>query len=84
MLMSWDIKSGYLHFYRHPNMRDYFLLRKYGNYYQCISLPFGKGRSVLWFMNLLRPLVQYVKENLRYRLLSTVRGIPGAMRKSST
>ena len=39
VLMSWDIKSGYCHFYLHPRMRDFFLFRYNGRYYSCIALP---------------------------------------------
>jgi hypothetical protein len=68
-LMSWDIKSGYRHFYLHPLMRDFFLFRYAGRFYRCIALPFGWGRSVLWFTKLLRPLVKHIREGLGYRLL---------------
>jgi hypothetical protein len=47
MPMSWDVKSGYRHFYLHPRMRDYFLFHCGGRFYRCVSLPFGRGRSVL-------------------------------------
>lgn len=68
-LMSWDIKSGYRHFYLHPDVRDFFVFRYGGRYFRCIALPFGWGRSVLWFPKLLRPLVQYLREKLGYRVL---------------
>lgn len=68
-LMSWDIKSGYRHFYLHPCMRDMFVFRYGGRYYRCIALPFGWGRSVLWFTKLLRPLVKHIRSRLKYRLL---------------
>lgn len=68
-LMSWDIQSGYQHFYLHPVMRDMFMFRYNSRYYRCIALPFGWGRSVLWFTKLLRPLVQYLREKCAYRVL---------------
>jgi hypothetical protein len=45
-LMSWDVKSGYRHFYLHPKMRDYFLFQYGDRSYRCIALPFGWERSV--------------------------------------
>jgi hypothetical protein len=68
-LMSWDVKPGYRHFYLHPKMRDYFLFHYDGRYYRCVALPFGWGRSVLWFTKLMRPFVKYVRSELGYRLL---------------
>lgn len=69
VLMSWDFKSGYRHFYLHPDVRNFFVFRYGGAFYRCIALPFGWGRSVLWFMKLLRPLVQFMREKLKYRVL---------------
>lgn len=68
-LISFDIKSGYRHFYLHPSMRDYFLFHYCGRYYRCVALPFGWGRSPLWFTKLTRPLVQYMREKCGYRVL---------------
>ena len=42
-LMSWDVKSGYRHFYLHPCMRIFFLFSYDGRCYCCITLPFGWG-----------------------------------------
>jgi hypothetical protein len=47
VLMSWDVKSGYRNFYRHPRMRDDFLFHCGGRFYRCVALPFGRGGSVL-------------------------------------
>lgn len=44
-LFSFDIQSGYRHFFLHPDIRDYFLFHYEGRYYRCIALPFGWGRS---------------------------------------
>lgn len=49
--LSMDIKSGYRHFRLAPSMRDWFIFRYAGKYYQCVALPFGWGRSPLWFHN---------------------------------
>jgi hypothetical protein len=40
-LMSWEVKSGYRHFYLHPRMRDLFLFNYGGCFYICVALPFG-------------------------------------------
>ena len=71
-LMSWDIKSGYRHFALHPCMQNYFLFHYAGRYYRCRALPFGWGRSVLWFSKLMRPVVKYIRTMWRYRLLPWV------------
>jgi hypothetical protein len=68
-LMSWDVKSGYRYFYLHPRMRDYFLFHYGGRFYRCIALPFGWGRSVLWFTKLMRPMVKYIRSEWGYRLI---------------
>lgn len=71
VLMSWDVRSGYRHFYLHPDMRDLFLFRYYRRYHQCIALPFGWRRSVLWFTKLLRPLVSHLRDKLDYYIFPT-------------
>lgn len=38
-------------------------------FYRWISLPLGWGRSSYWFVKLLRPLVRYFREKLRYIVL---------------
>lgn len=68
-LMSWDIKSGYRHMYLHPDMRDFFVFRFDGRFYRCIALPFGWGRSALWFTKLMRPIVQHLRVKKTYRVL---------------
>lgn len=68
-MVSFDIKSGYRHFRLAPAMRRWFLFHYQGRYYQAIALPFGWGRSPMWFTQLLRPLVRYLRSVLRYRVL---------------
>lgn len=72
MLMSFDVKGGYRHFYLHPDMRDFFVFRYGGRCYRCVALPFGWGRSGWWFVKLLRPFVRHVREKLGYRVLPYV------------
>lgn len=31
MLMSWDVRSGYRHFFLHPDICDFFVFRYAGN-----------------------------------------------------
>jgi hypothetical protein len=71
-VMTWDIKAGYRHFYLHPLMRDFVEFRYYGRYYRCIALPFGWGRSVIWFVKLMRPFVRYIPATWRYRILQYI------------
>lgn len=68
-LMSWDIRSGYRHFYLHPHMRAYFLFRYENHFYTCIVLPFGWGLSVQWLTKWLRPVVEHLHERLGCRIL---------------
>lgn len=44
LMMSWDFKSGYRQFCRHPDVRDLLILRNRDVLYRCIALPFGRGR----------------------------------------
>jgi Reverse transcriptase (RNA-dependent DNA polymerase) len=69
-LISFDIKSGYRHFRLAPDMRKWFLFRYNGCYYKCVALPFGWGRSPLWFTELMRPFVRYMRTELGYRVLA--------------
>jgi hypothetical protein len=48
-MVSFDIQAGYRHFRLAPQMRDWFLFRYDGRFYRCIALPFGSGRSPMWF-----------------------------------
>lgn len=67
--LSMDLYKGYRHFRLAPAMRDWFIFRYEGRYYQCVALPFGWGRSPLWFTQL---MVVFVRELRRvgYRVLS--------------
>lgn len=67
--LSFDIKSGYRHFRLAPAMRHWFIFLYEGRYYQCVSLPFGWGRSPRWFTHFMIPFVQELRQ-LRYRVLS--------------
>ncbi len=40
-----------------------------GKYYRCIALPFGWGRSPLWFTRFMAPLLQHLRSELHYRAL---------------
>lgn len=71
-MFSFDIESGYHHFYLDPDMRDCFLFHYQGRYFRYISLPFGWGRSAMWFTKCLRPLVGYLRESFNYRVLAYI------------
>lgn len=60
-MVSFDIRSGYRHFRLAPGMQKYFLFRYHGRFYKCVALPFGWGRSPLWFTELLRPFVSHLR-----------------------
>ena len=67
--ISMDIHKGYRHFRLHPSMRDWFVFRYAGKYYQCVALPFGWGRSPPWFKMLMAILVGELR-GLGYRTLA--------------
>ena len=68
-MISFDVKSGYRHLRLASCMRDWFLFRYDGKFYRCIALPFGCGRSPMWFSSLTAPLVQYMTCEMGYRVL---------------
>lgn len=59
--LSMDIEKGYRHFRLHPRMRDWFLFHYSGRYFRCVALPFGWGRSPLWFTQLLSTFVRKLR-----------------------
>jgi hypothetical protein len=67
-MVSFDIQAGYRHFGLAPQMRDWFLFRYDGRFYRCIALPFGWGRSPMWFTKLMAPMVRKLRE--KYRILA--------------
>jgi hypothetical protein len=48
-------------------MRDWFLFMYDGCFYMCIALPFGWGRSPMWFTQLMVPMVRKLRQ--QYRVL---------------
>lgn len=66
--MSFDIKSGYPHLRRHPDMRAFFLFRYAGLYYRFIAVSFGWGPSDLCFNKLMRSVMHYIRYQLCWRL----------------
>lgn len=67
--LSMDIEKGYRHFRLSPVMRDWFIFKYLGHYYQCVTLPFGWGRSPLWFTRFMVPLVTELR-SWGYRVLA--------------
>lgn len=61
-MISMDIEKGYRHFRLAPGMRDWFIFRYGTKYYLCIAVPFGWGRSPLWFTQLMAPFVRTLRE----------------------
>ena len=51
--LTMDVEKGYRLLRLHPLMRDWFIFRYNGRYYQCVALPFGWGRLPLWFTQLM-------------------------------
>jgi Reverse transcriptase (RNA-dependent DNA polymerase) len=67
-MVSFDIQAGYRHFRLAPQMGDWFLFRYDGRFYRGISLPFGWGRSPMWFIQLMVPMVRKLRQ--QYRVLA--------------
>ena len=67
-MFSFDIAKGYHHFRLHPDIRDWFVYKIDGRYFRCISLPFGWKLSPAYFIKFMRPMVQYVRQQLRLRI----------------
>ena len=59
--ISMDIHRGYQHFRLHRGMRDWFVFRSTGKYYQCVALPFSRRRSPLWFTMLMAIFVEELR-----------------------
>jgi hypothetical protein len=66
-MLSFDIKAVYRHFRLALQMRDCFVFAYDGRFY-CIALPFGRGRSPMWFTHLMVPLVTKLRQS--YRVLA--------------
>ena len=67
-LLSFDIEKGYHHLRLHPAIRNWFLFRIDGRYFRCIALPFGWKLSPFYFINFMRPFVEYVRNRLNLRI----------------
>jgi Reverse transcriptase (RNA-dependent DNA polymerase) len=67
-MVSFDIQAGYRHFLLASQMRDWFLFRYGGHFYRCIALPFGWGRSLMWFTQLVVLMVRKLRQ--QYRVLA--------------
>ena len=67
-MLSMDVLKGFRHFRLHPDMRNWFIFRYTGRYFQCVALPFGWGRSPLWFTQLMAPFVTRLR-SWGYRVL---------------
>ena len=68
-LISMDKDKGCRQCWLHPSMRDLFVFRNAGKYYQCVALPFGWARSPLWFTMLMAIFVGELRR-LGYRTLA--------------
>jgi hypothetical protein len=64
-IVSFDIQAGYRHSRLAPQMRDWFLFRYDGRFYRCIALPFGWGRSPMWFTQLMVLIVRKLRRQFR-------------------
>ena len=69
--ISFDVKSGYHHFFLHPSIRNFFLFHWEGRYFRCIALPFAWCRAAFWFVNLMKPFVGRMRK-WGYRILEYI------------
>jgi Reverse transcriptase (RNA-dependent DNA polymerase) len=69
-MISFDIRAGYPHFRLSPSIRDLFCFRYYGRYYRCVALPFGWGRSPMWFTQFMVPVVTHLRGVMKFRVLA--------------
>lgn len=69
--LSMDVEKGYRHLRLHPAMRDWFVFRYEDRYYQCIALPFGWGRSGVWFTQFMATFVTELRRR-GWRVLAYV------------
>jgi hypothetical protein len=67
-MVSFDIQAGYGHLRLAQQMRYWFLFRYDGRFYRCIALPFGWGRSPMWFTQIMVPMVRKLRQ--QYRVLA--------------
>lgn len=72
--LSFDIKSGYSHFYWQSYMRDFFLVLYSLTFYLCLSLPFGSGLSHMCFTKIQRGLLRHLWIKCGNRVLPWVIG----------
>jgi hypothetical protein len=64
-MVSFDIQAGYRHFRLAPQMRYRFLFRCDRRFYRCIALPFGLDRIMMWFTQLMVPMVRNLRQQYR-------------------
>lgn len=67
-MLSTDAEKGYRHLRLHPYMRNWFIFRYDDRCFQCVALPFGWGRSPLWFTKLMAPFEAELR-SYGYRVL---------------
>lgn len=71
--MCWDVMDGYRHMYLHRDMIELLLFRYRGRYYRYEkAMKFVWGQKDLWLTKVIRPVVRYIRERLRYRVLPLI------------
>jgi hypothetical protein len=61
-LVSFDVKSGCRHFRLSVEIRKNFMFHYDGAFYLFVALPFGWGRSLIWFKELMKLIVRAIRE----------------------
>lgn len=67
-MFSFDVAKGYHHFRLHQSIRNWFLFKLQGKFYRCIALPFGWKLSPAYFVQPMRPLVRYIRQQLHLKV----------------
>lgn len=68
-MISFDLRGGYRTVALHVDMIDMFMFTYAGEYYVCLTLPFGWSRSPYWFLQVMKPLTRHLRLQLRCRAL---------------
>lgn len=76
-LLSWDVKDAYHHLTIREADRTYLAFRCLGRFFKPITMPFGLAPACLTWTKVMRPVVQYLREE-GFRIMAYVDDFGGA------
>lgn len=76
-LLSWDVKDAYHHLTIREQDRTYLAFRCLGRFFKPITMPFGLAPACLTWTKVMRPVVQYLREQ-GFRIMAYVDDFGGA------